>query len=267
MRKFLKESIERLGSHRYWIDRASDVDAVRKAIERLRPRVPVAPLVRVGPAGDGGYLIPDDFDGVDCCISPGVSTETGFDWELAERGIDVHMADASVDGPPVPHPSFHFSKKFLDVFEDESHTRLDSLAEEAAKTSKGDWMLQMDIEGAEWRVLLDASPEVLGRFRIMIIEFHDVRQIFSRFGFDLISATMNKLLKTHHVVHIHPNNVAPISEFSGIEVPNLLEITLYRRDRPMSPERRNTVYPHPLDVDCVPGARCGAEESARCGAI
>jgi hypothetical protein len=41
--------------------------------------------------------------------------------------------------------------------------------------SAGDLILQMDIEGAEWPVILNASQEVLTRFRIIVLE--------PRFGF------------------------------------------------------------------------------------
>ena len=73
------------------------------------------PLKRFGPSGDGGYLMPDDLDGIVACISPGVSTECGFDSEMAARGIDVYMADASVAGPSARHDRFHFFPKHLDI--------------------------------------------------------------------------------------------------------------------------------------------------------
>lgn len=74
-------------------------------MRRLQP-VPVPEgLWRFGPHGDGGYLMPNDLDGVVGCLSPGVSFECGFDTAIAERGIDVFMADASVAGPAQPHPA------------------------------------------------------------------------------------------------------------------------------------------------------------------
>ncbi|MEC5293428.1 MULTISPECIES: hypothetical protein [unclassified Aurantimonas] len=48
------------------------------------------------------------------------------------------------------------TKKFLDVFEDDANTRLDTFC--STITCGGDLIMQMDIEGAEWRTLLDASP-------------------------------------------------------------------------------------------------------------
>lgn len=249
MKAKLKYMAERAAGFRFWIGHSADRSRVENLIAALRPAGTIAPLVRVGSKGDGGYLLPDDLDGVTACVSPGVSVEIGFDQAMADRGIEVYMADASVEGPPQANERFHFTKKFLDVFEDETHMRLDSLC--ANIPDSGDLILQMDIEGAEYRVLLDADPETLKRFRIMAIEFHDLRDMFGRFSFDLIEATFRKILQTHRVVHIHPNNVARPAEFYDICVPQLLEITFLRKDRGFSDVRPNA-FPHSLDVDNVP---------------
>jgi hypothetical protein len=41
-------------------------------LERLYPVEGGHPLIRVGPDGDGGYLLPDDLSGIVACFSPGV---------------------------------------------------------------------------------------------------------------------------------------------------------------------------------------------------
>ena len=50
---------------------------------------------------------------------------------------------------------------------------------------KGDLLLQMDVEGAEYPILHEVSEETLAKFRIMIIEFHYVDRIFDRNEFCL----------------------------------------------------------------------------------
>lgn len=216
----------------------------------MRPRKSVAPLIRCGGDHDGGYLIPNDFDGITHCISPGVAETVTFDDEMAERGIDVLMVDASVDGPPTPNPKFHFQKKFLGLTDDEMTTRLDSLVALAGPDA-GDMILEMDIEGAEWPILLDASVETLARFRVMVIEFHGMHNVFSAFDLKLIAAAFDKVLSTHHVVHVHANNCRRPRAYGGFSVPPLTEITLYRKDRPFA-EGVADALPHALDMDCVP---------------
>lgn len=115
----------------------------------------------------------------------------------------------------------------------------------------GDRVLQMDIEAAEYHVLLDVSDETLKRFRIMVIEFHRLNRIFSRFQFDVIKATFDKLLRFHHVVHIHPNNVSRSVIKRGLEVPPVMEFTFHRKDRTELDGNAHLEFPHPLDADNV----------------
>lgn len=238
----------RLGQAGVWVERAAPLADVRRLIKDLRIESGSHPLVRVGPAIDGGYLLPDDLEGIAASVSPGVSTEVGFDLALAERGIDIYMADASVGGPPVDHPRFNFSRRFLDTYTSDTTTTLDDLV--ATIPSSDDLILQMDIEGAEWRVFNSLSPAALARFRIMAIEFHDLGSMFSRFGFREINGVFRKLLATHAVVHIHPNNVTEPVTVDGLAVPPLMEFTFHRRDRGRFTAGPATI-PHPLDAPCT----------------
>jgi hypothetical protein len=247
MKAGIKNLTERAAGHRFWIERATPRDRVLRLIRSLRPVSTVAPLIRLGPKGDGGYLVPDDLNGISACVSPGVSTEVGFDNAMADRGINVYMADASVDGPPVNNSKFHFTKKYLGVVDDEMNIRLDQFG---SLIPEDDLILQMDIEGAEWRVLLDASLQMLNRFRIMIIEFHDLNQMFSRFSFEFMEATFRKILQTHSVVHLHPNNILKPYLFDGVLVPSIMEVTFYRNDRQILKDVQ-PIYPNSLDYDNV----------------
>lgn len=228
-----------------WSERAQPDEPIRALIERLRPQSSDVPLIRMGGAHDGGYLIPDDLDGIAACISPGVSDECSFDTEAARRGMQVHMADASVDGPPTDNPRFHFSKLFFDTYNSATTVTLDDYCAPIAPGS--DLLLEMDIEGAEYRVLQSTSDALMRRFRIMVIEFHSLASLFTPFGFDQISSVFDKLLRTHAVVHIHPNNAGPAYAKGDIAIPPYLEFTFHRRDRATF-SSRPLVFPHPLDV-------------------
>jgi len=162
------------------------------------------------------------------------------------------MADASVEGPPMCHQKFLFEKKFLDVYDDDTHIRLDSLIRRGTPIVGGaDRILQMDIEGAEYKVLMDASDDVLASFRLMIIEFHNLDGMFSKLPFDFIQATFKKLLRFHSVIHIHPNNVCEPTIRKGVAIPPVMEFTFYRTDFLPTHRRPVTCFPHPLDRDNV----------------
>ena len=153
MDRWIRRSLERALGDKIAVTNATKTADTAALIASLKPR-PGPPLKRFGPNGDGGYLMPDDLDGIVACISPGVSTECGFDSEMAARGIDVYMADASVAGPSARHDRFHFFPKHLDIAASAGTMTLDQLC---AQAPDGDLLLQMDIEGAEYRVLAAAE--------------------------------------------------------------------------------------------------------------
>ena len=227
------------------VGRSVDANSIRRLIGRLRPVLTEKKLIRVGGDGDGGYVIPDDFDGVAACFSPGVGPTADFEAALVARGIRCYLADASVTGPPFAHGLMHFEKKFLGVVDDETTITLDSWVG-AHVPGHGDLILQMDIEGAEWVVLLNASEAVLRRFRIIVVELHWLERLIDKVGFELMYAGLDRLLRQFHVVHNHPNNVTRPFRSKDVTIPKYLEMTFLRRDRSEVLGYAKQ-FPHPLD--------------------
>ncbi|MBB5350804.1 hypothetical protein HNR46_001038 [Haloferula luteola] len=208
--------------------RASE-DNMRQLLESLWPRKPKDRLIRVGPDSDGGYVLPDNFSGIRACISPGVSDESGFELACAEMGMEVYLADKSVEGPALEHPRFHFRKEFVGV--GDGFLSLDRWAQlEGLSGTSDDLLLQMDIEGAEYEALLALSMDLQNRFRYMVIEFHRLDQWWSLGYFDLVSAVFRKLNSTHRCVHLHPNNCSGALKQGDLVFPRLMEFTFCRLD-------------------------------------
>ena len=220
-------------------------------IRSLHPVECTPGLIRVGPAGDGGYLVPDDLEGIRYAFSPGVSDESGFEADLASRGIQVFLADHSVDGPAEDHANFHFEKAFVGAFTEGDFMTLDAWKDRHLPDYDGDLLLQMDIEGFEYETLLAASESLLRQFRIVVLEVHFLEQLLSRPWFDLVSRVFEKLLATHRVVHIHPNNCCGSVRSMGLEIPRIMEITFYRNDRAGESTHVRRL-PHVLDADNTP---------------
>ena len=218
---------------------------------RCRPMVTEHQLVRIGNANDGGYLLPDDLDGIQTCYSPGVSTMADFELALTRRGINCYLADYSVDSAPVTDPLISFEKKFLGGTNSSKYMTLSSWIDRTSKLQDNDLLLQMDIEGAEYNVLVDTSTEVLQRFRILVIEFHSMEALFTPMGFRLIDAVFTKVLGQFSVVHIHPNNCMVRQRYGRFEVPPLMEFTFLRKDRITCPSPAYK-FPHALDATNVP---------------
>ena len=196
-------------------------------------------------------MLPDDFDGIGACFSPGVSSIATFEEALAERGIPSYMADASVPGVPQEHELFHFQKKYLGCSNDDTFLRLEDWVNQSVNNLDNDLLLQMDIEGWEYPVLLDTPTACLKRFRIVVIEFHALHALFDVDSFRLLNAAFEKMLELFHVVHIHPNNTKPLLSNGAVQVPPVIEVTFYRKDC-VERADRSLSFPHPLDETNVP---------------
>ncbi len=214
-------------------------------LAQVRPISTEHRLMRVGGEGDGGYLVPDDLDGITACFSPGVAGVADFESDLATRGIRCFLADYSVDAPPVTNPLFDFEKKYLGPITNDVYMTLESWVQRKAGGSDN-LLLQMDIEGAEYDVLLGAPEELLARFRIVVIEFHNLHGLFDRMAFEPINLAFRRLLTAFEVIHIHPNNCCPPVAQGDIAIPPVMEFTFLRRDR-ISRKGRTLTYPHELD--------------------
>lgn len=228
----------------------TSIGAVQGLLARLHPVRTEHPLIRLGSAGDGGYLVPDDLEGITACFSPGVDDRASFETSLIERGIPCFLADASVKTPPIRGENIHFIPKFLGVVNDDTTITLDDWVK-ANAPGTGDLILQMDIEGAEWAVLLNTSRETLRRFRIIVIELHDLERLMDKHAFTIIAGTFDRLLQDFHVVHNHPNNYGRTVQCGSLTIPRVQEMTLIRKDRVTSTSYAQS-FPHPLDQDNDP---------------
>ncbi len=230
----------------------ADGSGLADFIQAQRPIMTGKELIRIGGAGDGGYLVPDVLEGIEYCFSPGVDQIATFECDLERRGIKSFLADYSVDGPPVASDAFVFDKKFLGVTDSERDITLKSWVEQYLPDHDKDLILQMDIEGSEYPVIVNTPVEILKKFRIMVIEFHSFDKLLDTLGFRLINATFEILLEHFHVAHIHPNNRRACLRSGSFEIPRNVEYTFIRKDR-VQELKYATRFTHPLDSDSAPG--------------
>ena len=229
-----------------FIDPMVSKDILLSFTNKLRPVKLDQPLIRVGDDKDGGYLIPDDLTGIHACFSPGVDDIASFEQDLLAKGIGSHLADYSVESIPAGTKALSFEKKFLGA---SSHDNFISLEDWVNKyepnASENSLLLQMDIEGAEYQTLLSCPEYILNKFKIMVVEFHSI-ETWSQVDFlNIVESTFNKLLKSHTVVHNHPNNAMGIVNLNGFKYPRLIELTFYKNN--LFAGSGLASLPHPLD--------------------
>ena len=211
--------------------RAPDRSDIETLVQRLKPWKTENKLIRLGGEKDGGYLLPDDLENIAACFSPGVGTRSSFEKDCAALGMKVFMADGSVEKPVIADDSFHFVKKYIGKKTSGDFLRLEDWIRSTEVDLNKDLILQMDIEGHEYDVILDTPQEILAKCRMIIIEIHILTSMEYPYYFQRTKKIFDKLLKDHVCVHIHPNNCCGFRLIQGIEIPGVAEFTFYRKDR------------------------------------
>jgi hypothetical protein len=232
------------------ISKATSNSDLENLISRMHPVKTDKDLIRIGSEKDGGYLIPNDLEGIEAIISPGVGNKQDFDLYFANKGVKVFMADASVDGPIENHSNFFFINFFLGALDNYKYISMETWCESIDIQKDADLILQMDIEGGEYEVLYNMPHDILNQFRIIIVEFHDLDMLWNKQFFSKFENSFLKLLDSHYIVHNHPNNCCPALKKDNIEIPPVLEMTFYRKDRAKKLGYVDK-FPHKYDVECT----------------
>ena len=215
----------------------------------LRPLNTGKKLIRVGSKADGGYLVPDDFDGIKACFSAGVADDSTLELDMARRGIKCFLADYSVDRAATENALFKFRKKFISNKKDPSCISMQDWITESHSpcSSSLDSILSIDIEGSEIELFLTNDMSIFKGFRFIVMELHFLERIAHKPFYDLYFLTLQKLLSDFTVCHLHPNNCSkPVKRF-GITIPPTLEITLINNNRIAKEVLPVKQLPHPLD--------------------
>lgn len=230
----------------------TDEKSFRRFQELISSSQLQVPLVRLGSDVDGGYLVPDIMLEVSACFSPGVGNESSFENNLIEMGIPCYLLDYSTEAAPFSHTLLHFEKKNLGSFDGEHLISLEKWVQIHEPTSSS-LLLQMDIEGDEYSVLMQSSDRVLQKFVIMIVEFHNLHRLMEPKQFPLLFSFFSRILHMFDIVHLHPNNNARSMPFHSSHIYPILEVTFLRKGA-MKGERRPLDLPHPLDRPNVQSA-------------
>lgn len=217
---------------------------VLQSLSLLRPLEADCGLIRVGSDNDGGYLVPDDLDGIYCCFSPGVGWTTAFEDHLQDDfGIPSFLADLTkpngcrhpVDHIYIRHESTDDGKSLVDWIQDKD------------LPNGVDLLMQMDIEGAEWPVLMSTPRDVLNRFRIIVVEYHYLERLADEYlRFHMLHPVLHKMNELFVAAHVHANNAVDGVRLGSLQYPRVVEVTYLRRDRFVE---QGTIQfrEHPLD--------------------
>jgi hypothetical protein len=215
--------------------------------------LPVERKVRMGKPGDGSYVIVDRLRTSQPVMSFGIGPSVNFEMGMAERGHDVVMFDHTIDKLPATHPRFAWFREGVASASDPGR-RLFTLAEHMNKLPSGcePPLLKLDIEGDEWKVLHQASSDLLVRFDQIAVELHGLERIEEP-AFNAEARKVFAILAAHFTLcHVHANNFCSVRVLAGcFPIPETLELT-YIRSALVTRAPSKTVYPTEIDAPNYP---------------
>jgi SAM-dependent methyltransferase len=203
------------------------------------------PKVRIGAAHDGGYIMLDDLDGIESCVSLGIGTDVSWDLAMANRGCKIFQYDDSVDQLPTDHSNFTFNKLRVGANDSPGVISIGMITSQVRKRFQSS-ILKIDIEGSEWEVLDATSSQDLGCFSQIVCEFHSMLNLLDSSWAARARRIFEKLCATHFSIHVHGNNYAGFIVAHGIPIPTVLEVTFVSRARYQQKECEQ-LYPTSLD--------------------
>jgi len=237
----------------------------------------VAGLERLGGNYDGGYIVhaPSLKDAA-CLVNYGVGYNVSFEKDFSnETGLPVYAFDPTLKDISAVFgdlkrgiiPFLRHAKNYaVWLFKVGSLKKYNiTMVEEGiADKNSGPYktlayhldkygltgkniILKMDVEGAEYPFFNSpATYPLLDNALQIILEFHDVDK-----NLDNLIAIMDKLSKTHSLIHIHSNNHAGVFNYNGKNVPETLEATFLLNKYLPEKKPATTPYPVPgLDQPC-----------------
>ena len=198
--------------------------------------------ILVGGKKSTGYVMLDDFDNIKIAYSFGIGSEDwhiSFDNELANKNIDVYMYDHTIDKLPYENARFHFHKIGLSG-KNKYSTNLKSLEEileENGHLNEENMILKIDIEYSEWEALRDFKPELLKKFKFIILELH----FFSN-NFELFTQVLSKLNKYHQIFYVHCVNCDIVIQVKDMRICRALEVSYVVKEGHEF-EKDDSIYP------------------------
>jgi hypothetical protein len=181
---------------------------------------------RFGPTGDGGYVMVDDITENDFVISCGIGDDKIWDSRNIEWEKDIlsfcnymHMYECADIKNTLPKSELFKGFVGKDFY-------LDSML--ANTKWEKDFITKIDIEGGEWPLFAQAKTKEIGKFRQIVIEFHDFAE---RIRSDSIATlkTLIKLNRTHKIAYINENLYGSYEHINNFMVPNIIEVLFLRK--------------------------------------
>ena len=206
-------------------------------------------LIRVGPHGEGGYVIFDMLNELNTIVSIGIGMDTSFEEDLnykSNRSLLFHLFDHTARPIRKLPENFNFYSTGIASYVEGNHLiTLEAIVQRCLNEHSVS-LLKIDVDGSEYEALPQVRRETYSHFEQIVIEFHDLA------GNSMLDGTLRKILQTlsedFFVIHLHPNNFEPWVSVEGFALPNVLEVTFLNRKYLNQTNNELVIFPRQDDA-------------------
>ncbi len=204
---------------------------------------------RFGGKADGGYLLCENLlRDVQSVYSYGIAGEDNWGCDLAIKyNLPIRQYDCFDPRKPIcsKQDLFFFQNECLGIKKQITEGRLyNTLANQIHDNQDENkkLLLKLDIEGDEWKSLLDTSEDILNAIDQIAIEFHEVNT-------NPITELLliRKLKKYFHIVNIHFNNYSCQYDFYPLPASTFQALLVNKRLGVLESKISADTYHNPLD--------------------
>ena len=164
------------------------------------------------------------------------------------------MADYSINEIE-KNSNLIFDKIFISGNSEEKYLSIEDWIEKKEVDPSVGSILKIDVEGDEYKILNSVNKDFFLKFKIIIIEFHNLHYLFNEKFFFSFQDIIEKIINNFYCVHIHPNNdVDFIKKIENITIPPVMEFTFINKKN-LKINNQKLFFPNKLDSDNNPDKR------------
>ena len=250
-KKFLENILFNKG---YILEKITDINKLNNLLKKLSPVATDKNLIRIGSINDGGYIVPNVLEDIKYCYSAGIGFNHDFEFELAKKGIKCFMADFSINEIE-KNSNLIFDKIFISGNTEDKYLSIEDWIQKKEVDPAMGSILKIDVEGDEYKILNSVNKDFFSKFKIIIIEFHNLHYLFNEKFFFSFHDIIEKIINNFYCVHIHPNNdVDFVKKKENITIPPLMEFTFINKKN-LKINNQKLFFPNKLDSDNNPDKR------------
>lgn len=217
-----------------------------KTLLKIR-RLADYPLIRIGEQRkDGGYVMANDFKPEGIAYSFGINDDVSWDLNMARYDYQIYMYDHTIQKLPQTSDYFHYFHEGISGIDEEFQPlkTLKHFINKNGHSKTKNMVLKMDVEGAEWDFLETVDSKTLKQFDQIVFEMHNMVRPQ---GGKKILKLLEKLNKTHQLIHLHGNNSGYILKVGDTIFPDVIETSYVNKDNYYTYDDDLILLPSPLD--------------------